>query len=154
MKFKRCIKCDSYKPLEEFTKDKHKKDGHRNYCRKCDNASYRKYYKRNRDKLLARKKKWRKDHPECYMAHHYEKNYNITLKDYDKMFEEQQGCCFICGRHQSEFNRRLDVDHDHSTSRVRGLLCYSCNTKLGWYEKQQEKLLIYLERDYDVKRAE
>lgn len=39
----------------------------------------------------------------------------------------QNNCCALCGRHESSFKRRLNVDHNHKTGQVRGLLCYRCN---------------------------
>lgn len=57
--------------------------------------------------------------------------YGLTLEDYNLMFEEQNGCCKICKRHQIEFKRRLHVDHCHKTGNIRGLLCHNCNLALG-----------------------
>ena len=57
--------------------------------------------------------------------------YGITLEEYNQMFNEQEGKCKICGRHQSEMKQVLCVDHDHLTGRVRGLLCKYCNVMLG-----------------------
>jgi hypothetical protein len=57
--------------------------------------------------------------------------YGITVEDYDKMYEFQGGCCDVCGRHQTEFQKRLAVDHDHETGAVRSLLCASCNSGIG-----------------------
>ena len=57
--------------------------------------------------------------------------YGITQEDYNKMFDDQQGCCKACGKHQSELKRTLDVDHCHETNKVRGLLCNRCNLILG-----------------------
>lgn len=39
----------------------------------------------------------------------------------------QNGRCGVCGKSESEFKRRLAVDHNHKTGQVRGLLCYRCN---------------------------
>ena len=39
----------------------------------------------------------------------------------------------------------LAVDHRHSDGKVRGLLCRSCNQKLGIYERYKEKFELYLE---------
>ena len=72
--------------------------------------------------------------------------YGITLTDFEAMNESCGGKCQICGK--SEPNRRcerLSVDHDHQTGQVRGLLCSSCNTKLGWFEKNSDKITAYLE---------
>jgi hypothetical protein len=54
-----------------------------------------------------------------------------TSKDFEKerglLFIKQNGCCAICGKHQSEFKHRLNLDHNHKTLQIRGLLCYYCN---------------------------
>ena len=148
-----CPKCSGEFPLTKFGKDSKTLDGLRVWCRACVNASSRRYYNKNSETLIARKKQYRLDNLDQLLNSHLKRTYDITLVDFDKMFEEQDGCCFICGRHQSEFSRRLDVDHDHDSGQVRGLLCYSCNTKLGWFQKHQERILIYLKRNYDVKRT-
>lgn len=56
----------------------------------------------------------------------------FDFREYDKMFTEQQGCCLICKRHQSEFIKGFAVDHCHTTNKVRGLLCMNCNLLLGY----------------------
>lgn len=63
----------------------------------------------------------------------YYSRYGITLEIYNRIFEEQAGCCAICGKHQIEFKRRLAVDHCHSSGHVRGLLCTRCNLGLGCF---------------------
>jgi hypothetical protein len=55
------------------------------------------------------------------------RKYGIASSDYEKMFKEQLGKCFICGSSPE----RLCIDHCHTTGRVRGLLCKSCNGALG-----------------------
>jgi hypothetical protein len=61
--------------------------------------------------------------------------YGITLADYYRMYEEQEGLCKIC---QTEgftmkacHKLKLVVDHCHTTGVVRGLLCHNCNRALG-----------------------
>lgn len=56
--------------------------------------------------------------------------YGITADEYDELLRSQDGGCGICGG-QSTQGRRLAVDHDHSSGRVRGLLCSSCNVAIG-----------------------
>lgn len=55
--------------------------------------------------------------------------YGITTEQYDQIFEQQEGKCPVCLRHQDVFSKRLAVDHDHVTGEVRGLLCDFCNSR-------------------------
>ena len=77
----------------------------------------------------------------------YKKTFGITLEEYNEMFTKQNGCCSICGRHQSEFNKALSVDHNHETGEIRGLLCSKCNFGIGNFNDSIElieKALLYL----------
>lgn len=56
--------------------------------------------------------------------------YGITATDYAKMLVAQQGCCKICGKDTLE---RLNIDHNHITGKVRGLLCRLCNMGIGHF---------------------
>jgi hypothetical protein len=56
------------------------------------------------------------------------KRYGITLKQYDRMLKRQGGKCAICRNPPKTM--RLATDHDHTTKRVRGLLCMRCNYRL------------------------
>lgn len=60
--------------------------------------------------------------------------------------------CAICNRHESEFKKRLAVDHSHKNGRVRGLLCFYCNKyRLGRHTiESAEAILSYLLK-YDVR---
>lgn len=51
----------------------------------------------------------------------------IYEKERKEFFKQQNGCCAICGKHQNNFKRRLNLDHNHKTGQLRGLLCYRCN---------------------------
>ncbi|WP_113701923.1 endonuclease VII domain-containing protein [Nonomuraea lactucae] len=68
------------------------------------------------------------------------KQYGLTLADYDRMFQAQNGVCAVCRGPQVEFRRFLDVDHCHATGRVRGLLCGTCNAALGAVNDDPELL--------------
>lgn len=63
---------------------------------------------------------------------------------YDNLFAEQGGKCKICKKQWQEGDRRFHMDHDHETLEIRGLLCFSDNQKLGWYEKWKTEIEEYL----------
>lgn len=55
--------------------------------------------------------------------------YGISLADYNRLLTSQNNSCAICGK--PPLKRKLAVDHNHASQRVRGLLCFRCNTLLG-----------------------
>lgn len=67
------------------------------------------------------------------------KRYGITTDDYTRMFEEQDGACAICKRPPTD--KRLAIDHCHTTGKVRGLLCGPCNVSLGQFGDNPRTLL-------------
>ena len=75
------------------------------------------------------------------------KRYGITQFEYECMEEEQGGVCAICTNPPCK--RGLFVDHCHKTGKVRGLLCSSCNTGLGYFKDKALRLfkaIAYLTR--------
>lgn len=72
------------------------------------------------------------------------RKYGITLEEYELLYEEQNGKCFIC----SHWYAVLHIDHCHSTGIVRKLLCNGCNTGLGLFRESIPNLrgaINYLE---------
>ncbi len=69
-----------------------------------------------------------------------DRKFGLAPGDRDFMHDYQQGQCGICQRHESEFTRKLAVDHCHETGRVRGLLCGPCNTALGLLSDDRQRL--------------
>lgn len=72
-----------------------------------------------------------------------------------KLADKQGDKCAICERPESSFKRRLNVDHNHRTGQVRGLLCYRCNKFIvgrHTYETAS-KLLKYLEIERSYKNV-
>ncbi len=79
--------------------------------------------------------------------------YGLSRDQYHSILEEQGGSCFICRRTPESIRprRHLAVDHDHSTGRIRGLLCYACNHRLLGYMikddvQKAQRLVQYLTR--------
>lgn len=149
MKNKICGHCKEVKSVSEFCKDRHSNTGLRSACKACDKISRRKYNvnPKNRKRKIQRILQRRKENPDLYKKYmrmyQLKSKYDMSLDEYDGLFELQKGLCAICGREQIETGR-LQVDHSHKTGKIRGLLCIYCNTRLGWYEKQKENIKDYL----------
>lgn len=69
--------------------------------------------------------------------------YGLTEADYDEMFSAQLGVCAICRKHP--LRGGLVVDHNHSTTKVRALLCGHCNTGLGMFKENPALLIAAVE---------
>ena len=83
---------------------------------------------------------------------HLMRKYGLRPIEYKLMFERQGGRCAICGQPERARSRdgeiqRLAIDHDHKTGKVRGLLCYKCNVRLGAAEDKPwlKRALDYLD---------
>lgn len=138
MRSKKCSKCNKRKLVKDFHKDSSKSDGFRSYCKKCNNE-YTKIWRKNHRAICN---EWYKD---WYKRNKLDKireygllsNYNITLEEYRKLLEGQNGVCKICGKSDS---KALSVDHSHITGEIRGLLCQKCNSGLGMFNDSPELL--------------
>lgn len=65
---------------------------------------------------------------------HLKKKYGLTQTDYDALCDKQEHRCAICGAQKADDSgKEWNVDHDHKTGKVRGLLCRRCNGGLGWF---------------------
>jgi len=107
----------------------------------------RQYYQEKRDWILSKQRKYTKENPDRRKCAMLKYEYGITLDDYNKMFNAQEGKCAICQKHQNELKQTLYVDHDHKTNKVRSLLCKNCNVALGYYEKYDtNKFEAYLKK--------
>lgn len=63
--------------------------------------------------------------------------YGMTLEDVQLLEDAQGGVCAICS---AVPDGKLNVDHDHETGKVRGLLCRSCNLALGFFRDSRDLL--------------
>lgn len=69
------------------------------------------------------------------------KRYGMTVAEFEEMERAQGGVCAICGRPETTRRlKRLSVDHDHDSGRVRGLLCNQCNTGIGLMGDDPDRL--------------
>lgn len=105
-----------------------------------------KYHWENQDEIRVYKKDYRKKNSEKIKNRNLQKNFGITLDEYNLMFDDQNGCCAICNKPETARNKisgavlMLAVDHCHITGRVRGLLCGTCNPALGAFGDSIDQL--------------
>lgn len=118
MEIKKCCVCKLDKTINEFYKCSALKSGISGRCKSCDDKARR---------------KWRENNPERSKESARGRNlkckYGITIKDYEFLLASQGGVCGICGWNSGD--RNFCVDHDHSSGKIRGLLCNNCNRGLG-----------------------
>lgn len=118
---KKCCRCKQLKTTSEFTpcSIKEAADGFRPACICCQ-----------RDRELR-------------------KSYGINIDEYEEMAKKQDYRCAICGSDdpqsplKSNHRRHMkffSVDHDHTTGKIRGLLCFKCNTGIGNFGESLERL--------------
>lgn len=133
---KTCPGCSKNKPFSEYyqrnrTEYADSAAGYQTICKDCFKEQRSAYVKANPEKCRQiYRSSYLKD-PTSKRRSNYKRNFGITLEQYNEMFAAQNGCCKVCERHQSEFKRRLAVDHCHASGAIRGLLCRNCNTALG-----------------------
>jgi hypothetical protein len=96
-----------------------------------DRARTRRYRLRHperaRELSRARAATLRKNNPISVRAASLKYWYGITAEQFMAICERQGNACAIC--HQEA--KTLNVDHEHATGLVRGLLCRNCNWLLG-----------------------
>jgi Recombination endonuclease VII len=113
-------------------------------------ASIRKYRTEHLTEHQVYMQRWNAANPDKKRASHLRSLYGITMADYQAMVEAQGGKCALCGKPHMALSstgtpRPLHVDHDHATGRIRGLLCGSCNGRVGWLEGRGDAIRAYLE---------
>lgn len=83
----------------------------------------------NKEQIRVKNQKVYQKNKSKYSHRSLVKNYGITLEQYNQILLKQGSVCAICGGLNK--NRRLCIDHDHKTGKVRGILCDNCNKGLG-----------------------
>lgn len=132
---KTCSICKTLKPLSEFTKDKRNKSGLKSGCRPCCAKAFKKWRAAHPESRREEQRLWGLENPEkvkVYGVRVRLKRYKISLQEYERMKVEQEGKCAVCGARWGE--KTPAIDHCHSTGKIRGLLCASCNTGLGAFK--------------------
>lgn len=147
---KTCPNCHRTLDIEMFTPSTTSNDGYHCYCKNCRAEKQRARYikmkiqdpnfaentRQAQAKYRDTKKNdqvWVEKYKEKYKNYGYKKKYGITLIEKELMLISQNNQCLICEK-EMKLNNNCHVDHNHETSKVRGLLCGRCNGGLGYIE--------------------
>lgn len=104
-------------------------------------------YIKNKPRIIKKVQEYNKKNPYYKMKVSLKNLYGLSIEEYHSMLDIQNGKCFICGG-INKSGRRLHVDHNHSTGKVRSLLCANCNSGIAHFKENisiLEKAISYLE---------
>lgn len=120
---KYCNQCKRDKKVEEFPIRKWKTNtGYGSYCKKCQWTRTARYRRQNPEIL-------KKINRKAFIKYRY----GLTEEQVQQMKDNQNACCKLCSK-----EKKLVIDHCHSTGKVRGLLCTHCNVLLGHIENKDK----------------
>jgi hypothetical protein len=168
--FKRCPDCRLEKPVTEFGQNRKLPDGLQFYCKVCISRRSAEVYRRKRERMgkTVRERvavppghkycrrcdtikpfaEWHRNarqsdglsgyckacRGELSRLRHLRKNFGLTPELLATMIESQGGTCAICPGPPQH------IDHDHTTGKVRGVLCGPCNMGLGQFDDDPARL--------------
>lgn len=146
---KSCPNCQTEKEDYLFYTHKKNKSGLSSWCQSCIRAKAKIAY--DKDPGLQRRMRatnilWRENNRFWCRFRHILNTYHLTLDQYYALEESQDFVCAVCKE-----DCELHVDHNHSTQKVRGLLCMGCNMGLGNFKDNLVKMQQAIE--YLVKRG-
>lgn len=129
-------------------------------------ASRRAWYRRNQETVRAKQRRYAAANPDRvraaakrrYAEHggaireqarwRGKRRFGLSRAQFDALLSAQGGGCAIC--HTALPESRGCVDHCHTTGRIRGILCAPCNTALGFFRDDPQRLraaATYLEEN-------
>ncbi|MEE1669660.1 endonuclease VII domain-containing protein [Streptomyces sp. WAC07094] len=155
---KRCSRCRQHKPRAAFARNKAMRDGLQAYCRECV-AAYHQQRQVAKGRNIRPRVDAPEGHKYCRTCGeikphsewhrnatasdglstrckacravqgrvgHLKRHYGLTQAERDEMVASQRGLCVICLKAPA-----VHVDHCHETGKVRGVLCFNCNSAIG-----------------------
>lgn len=149
---KRCAKCGESKLLIEFGLSASTPDGRFSWCKSCQRQYVQYRRRRNRGKAEAQNpliERLQLDrHQEKLEARRKSRRqymYGISPEQYDRMLEEQNYLCALCGCELTP-DTVPSIDHCHKINEMRGIVCRKCNLMIGLAEDNPK--ILYLGMKY------
>ncbi|MEU9391284.1 endonuclease VII domain-containing protein [Streptomyces sp. NPDC048324] len=155
---KKCSACQELLPVGAFAANRSRPDGLQANCRECA-AEYYRRRQEARGRTVRQKVDVPEGHKFCRTCgeikphgewhrnatasdglstrckacravrsrqDHLKREYGLTEAERDEMVAAQMGLCVICLKAPA-----AHVDHCHKTGKVRGVLCFNCNSAIG-----------------------
>ena len=146
-----CKKCGEEKDINLFRIRRGNKDGRAGDCNNCRNKLRREDRPR-KDAIASQQRQNRTEDPKYFRNYELRRRHQITLEEFEEMFDKQGRVCAACGSSESGETppRTWNIDHDHACCPgrkhtcgqcIRGILCRWCNTALGCARDDQKRLL-------------
>lgn len=111
-------------------------------------AYHHNWHKKNATRRNMEAKKRYYKSPAQAKDHFLKYEFGISLQDYLELVQKQNGVCAICFRPETRLHkgkvRQLSVDHNHTTGKIRALLCGSCNIALGLLDEDKSRIYSVL----------
>lgn len=106
----------------------------------------KKYYHEHREEIMEKVVAWGNKNPEKKRRYRLKTVFGISTEEYEARLSSQKGVCAICGlpemtKDKNGAIRPLSIDHDHTSNKIRGLLCAKCNIGLGQFNDNYDILL-------------
>lgn len=134
---KKCTRCKKIKNLANYHRDKSRGDGLNFMCKECVS-------KRDKTTYFIS--------PEKKQEYYLRRVYGMTVSEWQTLYKKQGGLCAACGEPPTP--KGLAVDHDHTTGRVRALLCIKCNAALGGLDDSPVKVAKLLQYILNFQESE
>lgn len=131
-----CSRCKLPKDNSEFCKDKSRSDGLNHRCNMCNKIHVQEIAKKQKKQFG--KVGYRRMRRKYELAHYY----GITEDEFQIMVDKQNNVCAICKQNPEQY---LAIDHCHDTGKIRGLLCRKCNSAIGLFNEDVDRLTSALE---------
>lgn len=79
------------------------------------------------------------------------RTYGLTEEQYKTQLKKQGNACALCGKLQSSVTHSLHVDHNHKTSKNRGIVCFYCNKfRIGRHDFNSAEALYFYMVEYET----
>ncbi len=140
---KTCSKCGEEKPCEEFSFDRRASDGRHGWCHPCARTKMKIRYDQDSESARASSRRYKQNNPEAtkdaFRDYDIKRRFGISSGIYDALLRRVERCA-ICKTEEIP-TRGWALDHCHETGKLREFLCPQCNTGLGLFKDDPERLI-------------